>query len=64
MFGRIADSRTISIWLMGYYSGMRNNSVIDTAVVQKQAQDLVQYCMAHSEARVMDAAKSVFNANK
>ena len=64
MFGRIADSRTISIWLIGYYSGMRNNSVIDTAVVQKQAQDLVQYCMAHSEASVMDAAKSVFNLNK
>jgi HdeA/HdeB family len=64
MFGRIADSRTISIWLIGYNSGMRNNSVIDTAAVQKQAQDLVQYCMAHSEASVMDAAKSVFNVNK
>jgi hypothetical protein len=64
MFGRIADSRTISIWLIGYYSGMRNDSVIDTAVVQKQAQDLMQYCMAHSEARVMDAAKSVFKVNK
>jgi len=63
MFGRIADSRTISIWLIGYYSGMRNNSVIDTAAVQKQAQDLVQYCMAHSEASVMDAAKNVFNVN-
>jgi hypothetical protein len=64
MFGRIADSRTISIWLIGYYSGMRNNSIIDTAAVQKQAQDLVQYCMAHSEASVMDAAKSVFSVNK
>jgi hypothetical protein len=60
MFGRIADSRTISLWLIGYYSGMRNNSVIDTAAVQKQAQDLVQYCMAHSEVSVMEAAKSVF----
>jgi acid stress chaperone HdeB len=64
MFGRIADSRTISIWLIGYYSGMRNNSVIDTALVQKQAQELVQYCMAHSEASVMDAAKIVFNVSK
>ena len=64
MFGRIADSWTISIWLIGYYSGVRNNSVIDTAVVQKQAQDLVQYYMAHSEATVMDAAKSVFNVTK
>jgi hypothetical protein len=44
--------------------GIRNNSVIDTAVVQKQAQDLVQYYMAHSEATVMDAAKSVFNVTK
>ena len=43
---------------------MRNNSIIDTAAVQKQEQDLVQYCMAHSEASVMDAAKSVFSVNK
>jgi hypothetical protein len=50
--------------LLCYYSGIRNNSIIDTAVVQKQAQDLVQYCMAHSEATVMDAAKSVFNVTK
>ena len=64
MFGRIADSRTISIWLLGYYSGMRKNSVIDVAAVQKGSQDLVQYCMAHSEVAVMDAAKSVFNVNK
>jgi HdeA/HdeB family len=38
MFGRIADSRTISIWLLGYYSGMRKNSVIDIAAVQKSSQ--------------------------
>ena len=49
MFGRIADSRTISIWLIGYYAGMRNNSVIDVAAVQKSSQDLMHYCMAHSE---------------
>lgn len=64
MFGRIANSRTISIWLIGYYAGMRNNSVIDVAAVQKSSQDLVQYCMAHSEVTVMDAAKSVFNVTK
>ena len=61
MFGRITDSRTISIWLIGYYAGMRNNSVIDVAAMEKRAQDLVQYCMAHSEVSVMDAAKSVFD---
>jgi hypothetical protein len=64
MFGRIADSRTISIWLIGYYAGVRNNSVIDVAAVQKSSQDLMKYCMAHSEVAVMDAAKSVFNVNK
>lgn len=64
MFGRIADSRTISIWLIGYYAGVRNNSVIDVAAVQKSSQDLMKYCMAHSEVAVMDPAKSVFNVNK
>jgi len=45
MFGRIADSRTISIWLIAYYAGTRNNSVIDATAVQKNSQDLVQYWM-------------------
>ena len=64
MFGKIADSRTISIWLIGYYAGVRNNSVIDVVAVEKSSQDLVRYCMAHSEVAVTDAAKSVFNVNK
>lgn len=46
------------------YAGVRNNSVIDVAAMQKSSQDLMKYCMAHSEAAVMDAAKSVFNVNK
>jgi hypothetical protein len=39
--------------LIGYYAGMRNNSVIDVAAMEKRAQDLVQYCMAHSEVSVI-----------
>jgi hypothetical protein len=58
MFGRIADSRTISICLIGFYSGVRNNSVIDVAAVQENSQDLVQYCMAHSEVSVSPGRKN------
>lgn len=35
MFGQVADSRTISIWLIGYYNDLRNSAVIDVTAMQK-----------------------------
>ncbi len=64
MFGNIADSRTISLWLFGFYDGALKNTVIDVASMQKSSRDLVQYCMAHSDALVMDAAKNVLGIAK
>ena len=61
----IADSRTISLWLFGYYDGGLKNTVIDVASMQNSSRDLVRYCMDHTDALVMDAAKNVLGkANK
>ena len=64
MLGNIADSRTISLWLFGYYDGGLKNTVIDVASVQNSSHDLVRYCMDHTDALVMDAAKTVLGVNK
>jgi HdeA/HdeB family len=64
MFGNIADSRTISLWLFGYYDGALKNTVIDPASMQNSSRDLTQYCMAHSDALVMDAAKNILGKTK
>jgi len=64
MFGSIADLRTISLWLFGYYDGGLKNTVIDSASMQNSSRELTQYCMAHSDALVMDAVKNILGKAK
>ena len=64
MLGNIANSRTISLWLFGYYDGGLKNTVIDVASVQNSSRDLVRYCTDHTDALVMDAAKNILGKAK
>jgi hypothetical protein len=64
MFGGIADSRTISIWLSGYYNGTLNDTVVDVTAMQERAREVVRHCMDHPDMILMDAAKSVLKAKK
>jgi acid stress chaperone HdeB len=64
LLGQVSDSRTMSIWLLGYYHGMHSNTVIDVAATEKRAYDLVNYCMAHYEENLMSAAKNILGENK
>jgi HdeA/HdeB family len=43
MFGNIVDSRTISIWLAGYYNGTSNDTVVDVTAMQEKAREVVRY---------------------
>src|SRR5215470_13959184 len=61
---RVVDSRTLSIWLSGYYNGTRNNTVLDVSALQKREQDVMDYCISHSEMVFMDAVKSVLGSKK
>lgn len=56
------DSRTISIWLSGYYSGTRNNTVVDVGSFQKDANKLIVYCNSHAEVTLMEALKNAVGA--
>ena len=64
MLGNISNSRTITLWLFGYYDGGLKNTVIDVASMQNSSRDLVRYCMDHSDALVMDAAKNILGKAK
>jgi acid stress chaperone HdeB len=64
MFGNIADSRTITLWLFGYYDGALKKTVLDVASMQNSSRDLERYCMDHSDALIMDAAKNIFETGK
>jgi hypothetical protein len=61
---RVVDSRTLSIWVSGYYNGTRKNTVLDVSALQKKEQDVMDYCLSHSEMVLMDAVKSVLGSKK
>jgi hypothetical protein len=62
--GRVTDSRTLSIWLSGYYSGTRHNTVVDVSAFQKQSIDLMDYCISHPDMNLMDAIKNALGAER
>jgi len=62
--GKITDSRTMSIWLSGYYHGVRNNAVVDVSALQKYSDDLVDYCFSHRNVTIMDAVRNLDAAKK
>lgn len=57
--GRVADSRSVTIWLSGYYNGTRNNTVLDVSGLQKNATEVMDYCITHPKVILMDAVTTL-----
>ena len=47
--GRVTDSRTLSIWLSGYYNGTRHNTVVDVSAFQKHSTDIMNYIVSRTQ---------------
>lgn len=61
--GRVADSRSVSIWLSGYYNGLRKNTVLDVSALQKNATEVMDYCITHPKVILMDAVTTLIGNN-
>jgi acid stress chaperone HdeB len=61
---KITDPQNIALWLSGYYSAKRNNTVVDTQQLAANTQKIKQYCMLKPNETVMQAVESVFGAQK
>ncbi len=64
IFGQFARPKSVAYWLSGYYNGKNNNTVLDVASLNKNANKLATYCRSHYDMPVMDAAKNVLGAAK
>jgi hypothetical protein len=62
--GKVADSRSVTIWLSGYYNGTRNNTVLDVSALQKNSQDVMDYCISHPSVVLMNPVKTLFGKSK
>jgi acid stress chaperone HdeB len=60
--GQLTDSRTLAIWLNGYVNGVRRKTLIDPLSVGEN--NLVDYCVSHTNTLVLDAARNLAGADK
>jgi acid stress chaperone HdeB len=60
--GRLTDSRTLAIWLNGYVNGARGKTLIDSLSVGEN--NLIDYCVNHTNTLVLDAARDFVGADK
>jgi acid stress chaperone HdeB len=64
LFDKIAPSRSIAIWLSGYYNGLQRNTVIDLDRMDQNIDKIEDFCRLHLETTLGEAAKTVLNIGK
>ncbi len=64
IFDDIALSKSIAVWLSGYYSGLRHDTVVDMGRMQQNIDKVQDFCRLNLEMPVMDAAKKALAASK
>jgi acid stress chaperone HdeB len=55
---QVTDFRTITAWLDGFYSGRRNNAVIDVQALERIADKVEEYCKSHRDMALMQAVET------
>lgn len=64
LLDKVASTKSVAIWLSGYYNGRRNNTVIDMGAMEKNADKVEDYCRLNLDVTVMDAVKSALGIDK
>jgi acid stress chaperone HdeB len=60
----IALSKSIAVWLSGYYSGQQRNTVVDLGRMEQNIDKVQDFCRLHMETPLMDAANKALGASK
>ena len=60
---QVTDFRTITAWLHGFYSGRRNNTVVDVQAVQRIADKVEEYCRSHRDMALMQAVETTLGGS-
>jgi acid stress chaperone HdeB len=64
IFDEIALSKSIAVWLSGYYSGQQHDTVVDLSRMEKNIDKVQDFCRLNLDITVMDAAKKALAASK
>ena len=56
---KISDPDTIAVWLHGYYSGKRGNTVVEVEKLKANTKKLRDYCLENPDTNLLDAVDSL-----
>jgi len=55
---QVSDPDYLAIWLSGFYSGKRNNTVVEIQKFKENAQEVKRYCL-YNKGSLMEAVEKV-----
>ena len=58
--GGLIPTRSMTLWLSGYYHGKRSATTVDIGSIEPNASKLEDYCGGHQDEAVMKAIEAVF----
>jgi acid stress chaperone HdeB len=61
---KVASSRTVAVWLSGFYAGKRNSPVVDPTALERNADKVYQYCGSNPNLTLMQAVETALGASK
>jgi acid stress chaperone HdeB len=64
IFDDIALSKSIAVWLAGYYSGQQRNTVVDMGHMQQSIDKVQDFCRLNLETPLMEASKKALGIGK
>src|SRR5215469_4650681 len=60
---QVTDFRTLTAWLHGFYSGKRNNTVVDVQTLDRIADKVEDYCRSHRDMPLMQAVETTLSGS-
>ncbi len=56
---KVSDPDTIAVWLHGYYSGKRGNTVVEVEQLKANAKKLRDYCLQNPDTNLLEAVETL-----
>ena len=60
----VAPTKSVTIWLSGYYHGKHGGTVVDFGALQREADKVEDYCRLNLDMTVMDAVEHALSVSK
>src|SRR6202051_1619104 len=60
----VAPTKSVAMWLSGYYHGKHSNTVVDVGALQREADKVEDYCRMNLDMTVMDAVEGALSVGK